>query len=440
MKKILIVDDNKNNRMILSLLLEDYVDENNSEALEVDEAENGEIAVEMCKSKNYDLVFMDIMMPVMDGIEATGHIRKASHKSMIIAVSAVDDTERQKSILSNGAEDYISKPVNADIFNSRIGNYISLIDSRSHKHENKLSSNSFTTKIYSRQLTFQIQHEDALSEFWEHYLLDDDEKYDNLSDVVRTIYSLADLELKLNIKPNIIVEESDKNIYFTLTDLAGMDKKLVQLVLLKNKLSIENKQSDEQISFELPKISSVQPVIEPEPVVITPVKEVPEPVAEVSSNFKKSSSVVSVYDYMDPEDLEEMEDYVNKLSSLLLMVGKSDIEAEEVIEISQYMEKISKYMTIYSESYNIGQSLQTFANDLEGNISEFQNKSADLGAMCKAFSSDLLTWIKMTFHEGAPSVDFMDDTIIANAQTISSMIKPDDGSGGDEELDDIFDF
>ena len=441
MKKVLIVDDNKNNRMILSLLLEDYVEENNIDDFDVSEAENGQIAVDMCTKTSYDLVFMDIMMPIMDGIEATALIRKSSPKSMIIAVSAVDDADRQKSILSNGAEDYISKPVNADIFNSRIANYISLIDSRSHKHENKLSSNSFTTEIYSRQLIFQIQHEDALSEFWEYYLLDEDEKYDNLSDVVRTIYSMADLELKLGIKPNIVIEESEKDIFFTLTGLDTMDKKIIQLVLLKNKLSVEHKQTEEQISFSLPKVVTAEKIEEPvvlEPVVATPSEVIASPV--VNTEYKKSEETLEVYSYMEDEDLDEMEDYVNRLSSLLMVVGRSDIEESEVHDISIYLGKIAKYLTLYSESYNIGQSLQEFSQNIADHIGEFQSMSADIGPMCAAFSSDMTTWIKMTFHTGAPSVKFMDDTFIANVQTICSMLNMNNDSGEEESLDDIFDF
>jgi len=59
--------------------------------------------------------------------------------------------------------------------------------------------------------------------------------------------------------------------------------------------------------------------------------------------------------------------------------------------------------------------------------------------MATAFSNDLGTWHRMVFHEGAPSVDFLDATIVANAQTIASMLSPADDSAV-EDLDDIFDF
>ena len=70
MVKVLIVDDNDNNRLTLNLLLEEV------EGVEIYEAEDGQIAVEMCVKQHYDLIFMDIMMPNLDGFEATKLIKQ----------------------------------------------------------------------------------------------------------------------------------------------------------------------------------------------------------------------------------------------------------------------------------------------------------------------------------------------------------------------------
>lgn len=131
MIKILIVDDNQNNRMLIRALVEDYCEDNDKTVL-ISEATNGLEAALLAEDEKFELIFMDIMMPQMDGIEATQRIRSFDAKAMIVAVSAVDDGERQKQILSCGAEDYISKPINADIFSARLGNYFSLIESRNN--------------------------------------------------------------------------------------------------------------------------------------------------------------------------------------------------------------------------------------------------------------------------------------------------------------------
>ena len=65
MKSILIVDDNDKLRSLFKLMLEDY---------EVVEAENGKKALEIIQNRKFDLILMDILMPEMNGIEATRKI------------------------------------------------------------------------------------------------------------------------------------------------------------------------------------------------------------------------------------------------------------------------------------------------------------------------------------------------------------------------------
>ncbi len=273
--KILIVDDNKNNRMILRLLLEDYTEDNNLKDFDIAEAEDGQIAVDMFKQSSYDIVFMDIMMPNMDGIEATKHIRAMDSKTMIIAVSAVDDGERKKLILNSGAEDYIAKPVNSDIFVNRLANYIVLSEARNHKKVSKHHLNLFTSEVYSRYLNFMINSEDAISEFWEYYLLTDDAKHDDLSDVVRTIFAIADTQVRLSIESDIVVEYSEDKSFFTLTNVDQLPPKIVELLIKKNNLLQEYKIADGSLCIALENV-------EPEEIeVIAPVIPV-VPVAAVA--------------------------------------------------------------------------------------------------------------------------------------------------------------
>lgn len=77
-----------------------------------DIASNGEEAVRAVLSKDYDLVFMDIQMPIMDGIEATGIIReKLGLSPIIIAATAFARNEDKDMCLSAGMQDFISKPI-----------------------------------------------------------------------------------------------------------------------------------------------------------------------------------------------------------------------------------------------------------------------------------------------------------------------------------------
>lgn len=105
-KKVLSVDDNAINQQVLTMILK-------SLKLEVDNAENAQIAVDMVKDNDYDLILMDIQMPVMDGIEATKIIRDDLKKETpILAVTAMSVENKETFLLNNKLNDYIAKPVN----------------------------------------------------------------------------------------------------------------------------------------------------------------------------------------------------------------------------------------------------------------------------------------------------------------------------------------
>ena len=142
---------------------------------------------------------------------------------------------------------------------------------------------------------------------------------------------------------------------------------------------------------------------------------------------------------MDLDDLDDLREYVGKLNSLMMVVG-GEIEFHEVEEISANLQQISKIATVYTDSYTIGQALAEMGYAISNHSELFMAKSNDLAPMCAAFGRDLSSWIRLIFVEGASSVNYMDDTIIANAKTIESILTMDDNGDGSEGLDDIFDF
>ncbi len=438
MKKILIVDDNQNNRMLLRALIEDYCEDNGEDVI-IHEAINGLEASLMAEDTHYHLIFMDIMMPDMDGIEATGRIRSIDAKAMIVAVSAVDDGERQRQILSKGAEDYISKPINADVFITRLGNYFSLIHSRESVKSrfNPSAANVISTDIFSRKLLFYIQNEDDLAEFWEYYLLSQEGGSENLSSGVRTLYALGTVSLKLGIKSQIIVEESDSSLYMTMTEINLINPKIIQLIFLKNSDGSEYKIYENKLSIQIPRLEKNKCIV-PVSMVVVPT-HAPAPIISPVPYVAAQESI-HVYDYMDSDDLDELMEYVGKLNSLMMVVG-GEIESHEVEEISANLQQISRISSGYTDSYKIGQALSVMGSAISSHSELFMAKSNDLAPMCAAFGRDLNSWIRLIFVEGASSVNYMDDTIIANAQMIESILTMDESGGdGTDGLDDIFDF
>ena len=437
---ILIVDDNKNNRMILRLLLEDYMDENSGIEFLMDEAVDGLQAVKMCDKKEYSIIFMDIMMPNMDGIEATKLIRQKHKKLMIIAVSAVDDASRQKSILNNGAEDYILKPVNADIFTTRIDNYVSLVYARAHQNDLKRSNeegiNLFTKDIFSRYTNFILSSEDALSELWEYFLLDSEGKCDNLSDVVRTVFSISEVQLKLNIFSNLYVEESENFKYFTITKINQIPEKIITLLLKKNEISCEYKIGVEVLTFKLAKIKDTESIEDTIPLN----ESLPTEEEEIASKVDYRPSKLELFSYLKRDDLFSLEESASYLNSLMFIVGSRHISEDEVTQIHTYMAKIGSILSHYAEVYAIAKAFTSLSTDIATHNERFIQNSKTLRPLCMAFSKNLGTWIEKSFHTGASSIEFMNEAIIANCQAISNILKIDDMVECDDDFDDIFDF
>ncbi len=100
---ILLADDNLFNRKLSQSLFKNL-------GFEIDLAENGKVVLDMVKVKQYDIIFMDLLMPEKDGLQATEEIRKLGHKMPIIALTAVEPEKLKAAAEAAGINDYLIKP------------------------------------------------------------------------------------------------------------------------------------------------------------------------------------------------------------------------------------------------------------------------------------------------------------------------------------------
>ncbi len=172
--KILVVDDNRINLEVAKGLMEPL-------QMNIETALNGAIALEMIQKNKYDLVFMDHMMPEMDGIEATAEIRKLEesyYKNLpIIALTANALVGAKELFVKEGMNDFLAKPIEVEKLNEILQKWLpkekqELTDSHKIKNNNSMISiegidTDFGIKAIGGELN---DYYDALNKFFNYGL------------------------------------------------------------------------------------------------------------------------------------------------------------------------------------------------------------------------------------------------------------------------------
>lgn len=438
--KILVVDDMEDNREIVEKLLKRFGAEK-KEKCEIFSAANGQEAIDITSKERIDLIFMDINMPVMNGLEATKIIKKSCPDTMIIVVSSEHDEDVKVEILQAGAEDYINKPFSPAIMMSRFSNYFKLLNSRNKINFQSQAMNTLTNNIYSYQMSFFISNDDELAQFWETMLMrfDYHNYITNLSDFVRFLYQLATYQLQKSYKCHIYLEEDAENFYFTMDNMKLLPVEPMREMIHKYCAMAQYDIKDDYLTFVLPRIQEELETVQAKPSqeagsldkspneLIIPT---PEPVV--------AQTLQTYEEILDPEILAEFEHIVLKLKTEISMMGTSSLELDDIDTMHGYMTELAGMLSTTNDAYPISEALKNLAMLLEEYNREFLEKSKDVASMVQAFINDIMMWKEMIFYTGAPSVDFLNNSISSNVEMIRAVFI-DTASEGDS-LDDIFDF
>ncbi len=124
--RILVVEDNRVNQLLITTYLEQFGFDHVC-------AENGKVALELLDEGGFDLVLMDVQMPVMDGLEATRRIRAQSGETATIPILALTANAMKgdrELYLDAGMNDYLSKPINAAALLAMINRYMAMSPER----------------------------------------------------------------------------------------------------------------------------------------------------------------------------------------------------------------------------------------------------------------------------------------------------------------------
>ncbi|MCM3571259.1 response regulator transcription factor [Neobacillus mesonae] len=145
MIKILVVDDEFEMRQLLLLYLE-------QEGFIVEEAENGKEAYKKIDKHEYQLMILDVMMPLMDGWQTLEQVRKLSDLPVIM-LTAKGTVKDKVAGLSKGADDYLVKPFDAEELVARVHALLRRTHLNEEK-ENLLKYNALTVDLNARNVFF----------------------------------------------------------------------------------------------------------------------------------------------------------------------------------------------------------------------------------------------------------------------------------------------
>ena len=240
--KILLVEDHEINQEIIFGLLE-------KSGIEIDLARNGQEAVDMFNTHKYELILMDIQMPIMDGYEATEHIREIDSNIPIIALTAnvrKEDIQRTKDV---GMNEYLNKPIEVTSLYNILLKYLS----KNNNHElEDIIEGCVTLKPFENiDVKIGLSHLAGNKELYKKILVRFLNDFDNLNFALmsieekkRTIHTMKGLSGNIGaVKLYEIISEaqnSDKDVDEELLMLE-LDKVLDEIRINISKNSEENR-------------------------------------------------------------------------------------------------------------------------------------------------------------------------------------------------------
>jgi len=154
--KILVAEDNQINQLVLKEMLLQF-------NITPDIAENGLEALKMAEKKEYDIIFMDIQMPEMDGIEATKRLKNnqrniKNSNTPIIALTAYAMKEDREYFLNSGMNDFISKPIDFKQLENILLKYNILFKNKIFNKEDILKRLNNNKESYNQLINLFFEH------------------------------------------------------------------------------------------------------------------------------------------------------------------------------------------------------------------------------------------------------------------------------------------
>lgn len=447
--KLLIVDDVEDNRLVLRAICRKM------QNFEIKEAVNGLEAVELSQEWLPDIILMDIMMPIMDGYEASRIIKNLYPKTVIIVVTAVTDPNMQKNMSEIGVDTYIHKPIDRELILFKlqsIGASLRLKQGQFGIPSKKNALNLFNSDIRSFKVIFNITDTESMMDFgmwlFEQCASKDIVACARLDLTVELFYKLMRQGTKNQEILSIIVEESYEEVYITikLENAIILEPRMVEILnafeseiiveenILCAKLQKYFEEKNSNITIETKITTATQEIVEPK--VIKEVYTIASQEMELlRQSFTHKTSAVNYVCDIGGDILDEIldlasldEEWKEKLTTFEEMPSDENLKnfANSVLE--SYAHAINALFEFTALGYALS-SLGVFLKNRADMVVQDPAKTKTLILLLENLGYDLVSWRKHIFElQDTQDIHYLDSSFFSSCIQIEGIM-------GNKEID-----
>lgn len=455
--RLLIVDDVEDNRLVLNAICRKM------DGFAIKEAVDGLDAIAVCEEWHPHIILMDVMMPNLDGLEASKVIKSRFPETVIIVVTAVMDPQMEAHMAAIGAAAYIHKPIDKELVRFKLQSFGAFLRSKDGIHA-KLSTkealNPFCSDVRHLKTIFDITDAEGMMDFGV-WILSRCEEHQTFSSskvdpVIELFYELMRQGLRAEEQVSIIIEESFEEIFVTMK----FDKPVV--LKAKTQELVDDLQSyciirqnfacvRLNIGVNQPKTETIPvPIKAPEVRIavspsLLPLSEV-EDLKEVrvlqseeqtllrQSFVKKTSAFEYVADIggdvLDEiRDLESLdEEWRESLNTLESEPSVENIRQFTDGVLAVYVKAINNLFEFTALAYALS-SLGTFMKEHTDAVINDPKKLKMLVMLTEHLGSDLTSWREHIFSlQDAADIHYLDSSFFSSCMQIEQIV-------GDKKID-----
>ena len=463
--RLLIVDDIEDNRLVLNAICRKM------EGFDIKEAVDGVDAITVCETWHPHIILMDVMMPNLDGFEASKVIKARFPETVIIVVTAVIDPQMEANLAAIGVAAYIHKPIDKELIRYKLQSFGAFLRSKDGVHT-KLSAkealNPFCPDVRHFKTIFDINDAEGMMDFGVWVLSRCEERRSGTSSkvdpMIELFYELMRQGLREEEHVSIIIEESFEEIFITM--------KLANPIVLKPKaqeladdlqsnciirqnlacVRLHNKGAA-SIAKSLSSTKVIEKISEPKKEVALPepqtiagpiIAVIPgvEPVVEkevrtideneqglLRQSFVEKTSAVDYVreiggDVLDEiRDLEGLdEEWIEKLNILESEPSHENIRQFADGVLGVYVRAMNNLFEFTALAYALS-SLGTFMKEHADEIIVDSSKLKMLVMLTEHLGSDLTSWREHIFSlQDAADIHYLDSSFFSSCMQIEQIV------------------